>query len=262
MEMRPDEHEYLQTVARPVSALAKDHAGGYIGFMHANSRAQFLYPASGSMKVTFDSGCWIVPPQRAVWLPPGCLHRTGSIGPVQIRTLYIRTDACPFEAPGVARMIGVSALLRELILRVMDMPVEYDEKGQDARIIAALLGEIKWAAINPVGLPKLHDRRLQSMEEILLRTPNDRSTLDQWAKRLGVSRRTLNRLLQREAHLSFQAWRDQICAFSALPLMAEGRPLTEIASTVGYETAWSFTAMFKRVTGIAPSRYFSMEGNV
>jgi AraC-like DNA-binding protein len=159
-------------------------------------------------------------------------------------------------------MIGVSALLRELILRVMDMPVEYDEKGQDARIIAALLGEIKWAAINPVGLPKLHDRRLQSMEEILLRTPNDRSTLDQWAKRLGVSRRTLNRLLQREAHLSFQAWRDQICAFSALPLMAEGRPLTEIASTVGYETAWSFTAMFKRVTGIAPSRYFSMEGNV
>ena len=92
-------------------------------------------------------------------------------------------------------MIGVSALLRELMLRVVDIPVEYDQQGQDALIIAALLGEIKWTAVEPVGLPTLRDRRLQRMEDILLRTPNDRSTLDQWAERLGVSRRTLNRLL-------------------------------------------------------------------
>lgn len=262
METRPHDYEYLQTIPRPVSALAKDHPAGHVGSMHSHPRAQFLYAASGSMKITFDFGYWIVPPQRAVWLPPQCLHRTGSIGPVQMRTLYIREDACPSEAPDAPRMIGVSTLLRELILRAMDMPVEYDEEGQDARVIATLLGEIEWTAINPVSLPSLRDRRLRKMEEILLGTPNDRSTLDQWGKRLGVSPRTLNRLLQREAHLSFQTWRDQIRAFSALPLMAEGRPLTEIADTVGYETAWSFTAMFKRVTGVAPSRYFSMEGNV
>ncbi|WP_128915776.1 helix-turn-helix domain-containing protein [Granulicella sibirica] len=262
MENKSYDHVNLQTAPRPVSTLAKDVPAGYNGFVHAHPHAKLLCATSGSMKVTFDFGYWIVPPQRAVWLPPGCLHRIGSLGPVAMRALYIRRDVCPSEAPEVPRMIGVSALLRELMLRVMDIPVEYDQQGQDALIIAALLGEIKWTAVEPVGLPTLRDRRLRRMEDILLRTPNDRSTLDQWAERLGVSRRTLNRLLQREANLTFQAWRDQMRAFSALPLMAEGRRLTEIADTVGYDTAWSFTAMFKRVTGVAPSRYFSVDGNV
>ena len=178
-----------------------------------------------------------------------------------MRTLYIREDACSSEAPSVPRMIGVSALLRELILRAIHMPVEYDEQGQDARIIGALLGEIDWTSLHPISLPTLQDPRLQKMEEMLLRTPNDRGTLDQWAERLGISPRTLTRLLQREVHLSFQVWRDQIRTFTALPMIAEGRSLTEIADTVGYGTAWSFTAMFKRITGKVPSRYFSADRN-
>ncbi len=139
----------------------------------------------------------------------------------------------------------------------MRMPIEYDEHGQDARILAALLGEINWTPLHPVSLPPLRDPRLRMMEEMLSQRPNDTSTLDIWADRLEVSPRTLGRLLQREAHLSFQAWRDQIRTFAALPLIAEGRPLAEVADAVGYETAWSFTAMFKRVTGKLPSRYFA-----
>jgi len=42
-------------------------------------------------------------------------------------------------------------------------------------------------------------------------------------------------------------------------MLAAGRPLAEIADALGYETAWSFTAMFKRVTGKVPSRYSSTE---
>jgi AraC-like DNA-binding protein len=158
-------------------------------------------------------------------------------------------------------MIGISALLRELVLRTIRIPVDYDEQGQDARIIATLLGEIDWTPLNPVSLPPLRAPRLRRMEEMLMRTPNDRSTLDQWAERLEISPRTLTRLLRREAHLSFQAWRDQVRAFAALPLIAERRPLAEVAESVGYETAWSFTAMFKRVTGKVPSRYLSTESN-
>lgn len=257
MTMRPHDHEYLRMASRPVSAVAKDCSADYVGIMHSHAGAQFLYAASGSMKITLDVGHWIIPPQRAVWLPPSYPHLVASIGPVKMRTLYIRADACPSGAPGVPRMIGISPLLRELVLRTIRIPFDYDEQGQDARIIAALLGEIDWTPLNPVSLPPLHDKRLQRMEEMLMRAPDDRSTLDQWAERLEVSPRTLTRLFRREAHLSFQAWRDQIRAFAALPLIAERRPLAEIAENLGYETAWSFTSMFKRVTGEVPSRYFS-----
>ncbi len=255
MAKRSEDHEYLQTVPRPVAAMAKSYPAGYTGYMHTHTRAQFLYAASGSMMLTFASGCWIIPPQRAVWLPAGYPHQTGSIGPLEMRTLYIDDQVKLPSSPRSPRMLRVSPLLHELVLRAVAMSIEYDEAGQDGRIIHALLGEIDWTPIHPVNLPPLHDERLCRMERALTREPGDPSTLDRWASRLDVSPRTLTRLIRRETDLSFQAWRDQIRTFAAIPMLAEGRPLAEIADALGYQTAWSFTAMFKRVTGRVPSRY-------
>jgi AraC-like DNA-binding protein len=250
-------HEALQTVPRPVSALAKRYPAQYAGYEHAHARAQFLYAASGSMKITFASGCWVIPQQRAVWLPPGYTHQTGSIGELEMRTLYIRPDACPASAPQHPRMISVSPLLRELVLRIVDMPIEYEEQGQDGRIVSAALGEIDWTPLNPVNLPSLKDPRLQRIERMLSECPSDTATLAQWASRLKISARTLTRLIRQETALSFQVWRDHIRAFAAIPMLFEGKQVIEVALAVGYETAWSFTAMFKRVTGVVPSRYAS-----
>ena len=255
MAKRSEHHEFLQTVPRPVAAMAKSYPAGYVGYRHTHARAQFLYAASGTIKLTLDLGCWIIPPRRAVWLPPGYPHQTSTIGPLEMRTLYIREDGCPSAAPTVPRLLAVSSLLHELILRVVEMPTEYDEVGQDASIITTLMGEIDWTPIHPVSLPALQDARLRRMEEMLLKNPDDKSTLEQWAGRLAVSPRTLNRLLQRETDFSFQVWRDHVRTFAAIPMLTEGVPLVEIADALGYETAWSFTAMFKRVTGKAPSKY-------
>jgi AraC-like DNA-binding protein len=249
------DHEYLQTVSRPVSAMAKAYPANYAGYAHAHTRAQFLYAASGSMKITFAEGCWVIPPQRAVWLPPNYLHQTGSIGELEMRTLYVHPDACPKDAPREPRMIAVSPLLRELVLRIVEMPIEYEEDGQDGRIVATALGEIDWTPLHPVNLPSLRDARLLRMERMLADYPGDSSTLAEWATRLKISSRTLTRLIRQETALSFQVWRDHIRAFAAIPMLFEGRPLIEIAIAVGFETAWSFTAMFKRVTGVVPSRY-------
>lgn len=43
--------------------------------------------------------------------------------------------------------------------------------------------------------------------------------------------------LCRETDLSFQVWRDRVRAFAAMPLLADGKPLAEIADILGYETA-------------------------
>lgn len=255
MAKRSEDYVFLQTVPRPVAAMAKDYPAGYAGLPHSHARAQFLYAASGTMRLRLEQGCWVIPPMRAVWLPAGYPHQTGAVGPLEMRTLYLREDACPPGAPSAPRMLSVSALLHELILRVVQMPIEYDETGQDARIIETLLGEIDWTPVHPISLPALRDVRLRRMEAMLLKEPGDRSTLEQWAQRLSISPRTLTRLLQRETDLSFQTWRDHIRVFAAIPMLAMGKPLVEIADLLGYETAWGFTALFKRVTGNTPSRY-------
>jgi len=256
MMQRSTDHIYLQQVPRPLSAMAKSYPAGYAGYLHNHERAQFLYASSGTMKVASDLGCWIIPPQRAVWLPARYLHQTAAIGEVEMRTLYIREDACPASAPDRPRMLAVSALLRELVLRLTEMPIEYDEDGHEGQIVTTLLGEIDWAPLHPISMPSLRDSRLRLLEEALTKDPGDTSTLEEWASRVRSSPRTLTRLFAKEAGTSFHAWRDQLRTFAALPLLAEGRPLAEIADQLGYETAWGFTSMFKRITGQLPSRYF------
>jgi AraC-like DNA-binding protein len=255
MAKRSEDHEYLQTVPRPIAAMAKSYPAGYAGYMHAHPRAQFLYAASGSLRLTMNLGCWIIPPKRAVWLPAGYEHQTGSIGPLEMRTLYLASDAGSAPMSDQPRMLRVSSLLHELILRVVDMLLEYDEHGQDGQIVKTLLGEIDWTPIHPVSLPSLSDERLQRMERSLLEKPGDSATVEQWAARLNVSPRTLTRLIRRETELTFQRWRDQIRTFFAIPLLTNGKPVVEIADALGYETAWAFSIMFRRVTGKLPSQY-------
>ncbi|WP_371715349.1 helix-turn-helix domain-containing protein [Granulicella sp. L56] len=52
-----------------------------------------------------------------------------------------------------------------------------------------------------------------------------------------------------ETDLTFQAWRNQVRTFVAIPMLTEEKPLAVIADALGYDTVWAFTAMFKRVTG-------------
>lgn len=248
------DHIALQSVPRPVAAMAKSYPAQYEGYMHTHARAQLLYAVSGSMRFTLQNACWIVPPKRAVWIPAEYIHQTGSFGELEMRTLYIDPGAVP-DTPEVPRMLRVSPLLHELVLRAMELPVEYDESGQDGRIIDVLLREIDWTPVTPFSLPTPKDRRIRSIYSALKRNPADQRTLSDWAHHAKVSPRTMARLFKAETDLSFQAWRDHVRVFAALPWIADGKPLAEIADELGFDTAWSFTAMFRRVLGTTPSEY-------
>ena len=72
----------------------------------------------------------------------------------------------------------------------------------------------------------------------------------------GASERTLARLFERETGMSFRAWRQQLRLLRALELLAAGTPVTRVALDLGYESTSAFSAMFRRVLGTAPTRYF------
>jgi AraC-like DNA-binding protein len=135
--------------------------------------------------------------------------------------LYVGPESGLAGAPGIPRMLRVSPLLHEFVLRVVAMPIEYDENGQDRQIVNALLGEIDWTPIHPVSLQSHRDERLRLMEQSLLNHPGDAGTLEQWAAKLDISPRTLTRLLRRETNLTLQTWRDQIRTFVAIPMLTE-----------------------------------------
>ena len=60
-----------QTVPRPVAALPKSFADGHEIEPHHHPRDQFIYAVAGVMRVRTEGEAWIVPPDRAVYLPAG-----------------------------------------------------------------------------------------------------------------------------------------------------------------------------------------------
>lgn len=245
-----------QRVARPVAAMAKDFADGFHILPHAHERAQLIFAARGVMTVSADTGTWAVPPQRAVWMPGGVRHEIRMSGAVSMRTLYVRPEAAAALPPAV-RVIAVSPLLRELILRACALPVLYDEAGADGRVMRLLLDEIAALPSVALDLKMPVDPRVERVCRALREEPGDPRTLDDWARGAGASGRTLARLFLKETGLSFADWRQQARLLAAMARLAAGQPITRIALDLGYESPSAFTAMFRRALGAPPSRYLA-----
>jgi AraC-like DNA-binding protein len=166
-----------------------------------------------------------------------------------MRTLYVRSDAAATLPPAV-RVIAVSPLLRELILRACMLPVLYDEAGAEGRVIGLLLDEIAALPSVALDLKMPADPRVERVCRSLRDAPGDCRTLDDWARGAGASGRTLARLFLKETGLSFADWRQQA-------RLAAGQPITRIALDLGYDSPSAFTAMFRRALGAPPSQYLS-----
>src|ERR1043165_7419291 len=83
-----DPRDY-QRVARPFAAMAKSFADGFEIEPHSHPRDQLIYAVSGLMRVRTERDAWIVPPDRAVYLPARTIHSISMRGDVELRTLYI-----------------------------------------------------------------------------------------------------------------------------------------------------------------------------
>ncbi len=244
---------------RPIATLASDYPRGHRIAAHRHARAQLVYASPGVMTVTAAAGSWVVPPQRAVWMPAGDTHAIRVDRDLSLRSLYIRPDAAT-GLPGACRVVTVSALLRALILRAMTVPPLYDEDGPDGRVLRVLLDELRALPSAPLHLPQPKDPRLKRVTDALQAEPANRRSLDAWARHAGASPRTLARLFLAETGMGFRVWRQRARLLRALVALADDTPVTAVAFDAGYDSPSAFIAAFKREFGTTPARYFRDEG--
>lgn len=246
----------FQAVPRPLAAMAKDYPDGWVNHWHRHRRAQLVYASSGVMTIHTPHGIWIVPPDRALWIPAAVDHEIVMTGPVAMRTLYIE-PAATSGLPQICAVVAVSGLLRELILRAVEMPMHYDETGADGRVAGLIFDELRTLPALPLHLPSPRDSRLQRLCAAVRAQPANDRTLDAWGREVGASARTLARLFRDETGLTFGRWRAQARLLAALGRLAAGDKVTTVALDLGYDSPSAFTALFRRHFGVPPSRYFS-----
>jgi len=252
-ERSTDPADY-QNVPRAVAAMPKDFPDGFEIAPHSHERAQLIYATAGTMRVATSDVMWMVPPQRAVWMPGGVRHSIVMSSDVSMRTLYLREDATRFM-PDACSVLPVSPLLRELIVRATELPMRYDESGPAGHVVALILAELQGLKSLPLNLPMPSDARLRGLCEQLLAAPGDPRTLSAWARTINASARTLARHFQSETGLSFGAWRQQARVFEAMGRLGSGAPVTQVALDLGYDSVSAFSAMFRRASGASPRHY-------
>ncbi len=236
---------------------------------HAHAWAQLAYCASGLLQVTAARGAaegedevtFIVPPSRAVWIAPGARHHITVIEAAQFRTLYVEARAAP-TGWADCRVLMVSALLRELIGALDALPAASPDAGaREALLTSLVLDELAQSTTQALGVPLPHprqgDKRLRALCEAVLRNPSGQATLAGWASVVGASERTLTRLFRDELGLTYWQWRQQVLLAHALPLLARGTPVSQVASLSGYASESAFSAMFKAAMGQPPSHFRS-----
>lgn len=242
-----------QRLPRAVAAMAKSFGPGDTTGLHAHERDQLLYAVEGVTRVTTAEAAWILPPDRALYIPAGTEHSVAMKGRVEMRTLYIRPGAAS-NLPQEPVAMEVSALLRALILALLDEPLLYDEAGRGGMIARLILEEISRARVLALDVPMPADARLKRLCERLIAEPGREETLDRLAEGTGASARTLSRLFQRETGLTFTAWRQRVRFASAMEALVRGEPVGLVAQASGYASASAFTAAFRKALGVTPGQ--------
>lgn len=241
-----------QNVPRPLAAMSKTFASGHEIDPHHHPRDQFVYSVTGVMRVRTKTEAWIVPPDRAVYLPAKTEHAISVRGTVTMSTLYIARRPQD-DLPAAPTVLEVSPLLRELVLALIDEPVVYDEQGRGGAVALLILDEIARARRLPFVIPMPRDPRLLRVCNALLADPASRLTLDGWVDTAGASVRTLARLFEEELGLSFIAWRQRVRFHNALESIITGESIASVAERNGYRSPSAFSSAFRNVMGHAPS---------
>jgi AraC-like DNA-binding protein len=246
---------------RPLRAKARALAHQMDIQPHRHDWGQLTFSTSGAVRVSTSQSTYIVPPSRAVWIPPGIEHAVSAIEQAELRTLYFHARLQRGPAWLEARVLEVSPLLRELVLQLdpdpTTAPVNAAEQARERCITHLVVDELLAARALRLGVALPQDKRLRRLCEAMLSEPARHASLQGWAAEVGASERTISRLFREQLGTGYSQWRSQVLLAHALSMAARRRPMSHIAAELGYASASAFTAMVTRTVGMPPSRFFA-----
>lgn len=220
---------------------------------HHHVEGQLLFASRGVMLVETESNRWVIPPQRALWLPPLQIHSYNLLSQTDLRAIYFSSsliaECANFTKSSQVHVITATALVKELIAGLFSE--DYNKLSQ--RKMALLLLEILSEA-PPLAaeLPMPHDERLfNAVRELLINQRWDTS-LSELAFIAAVSERTFSRLFVKDTGFSYRTWRQRARICASLDLLANGIPIKQVAFQLGFSCPAAFTAAFRSILDSTP----------
>lgn len=224
---------------------------------HNHVRGQFFSIESGVAHIRTAAGSLLLPPHFAGWIPPGMNHTVAVTGALSGWGVMLTPTASSI-LPDEPCVVGVSDLLRALVRRTATWHHLDNLLPEQERTVAVLHDEISRSPRQQLHLPLPSDQRLLRMARFLTDNPDDTQSLESLSRMAGLSERTARRLFLAETGMSFTRWRQQMRLILSLERLARGEPVADVADALGYATPSGFIAMFRKIFGQPPARYFRL----
>ena len=267
-----DPQLYQPHAQRPVRSKMRELDKDTLIMPHAHPWAQLAISTGGVIKLSLTDATYIVPPHRAVWVPPGVHHAVTMIETACLYTLYFLPEAhgggpqarwMGDTAWQKCRVMEASHLLRALVVEMdtrsdQAQALSAAQQAREQHLSALVCDELRRAAVIELGVRLPQDKRLKNLCEAVLQDPKRHATLEQWALDTGASLRTVARLFRSELGCTFTQWRQQVVLAMAVTLAAHQLPIAHIAAELGY-TPSAFSALVRRTVGMTAATFLGQQ---
>jgi AraC-like DNA-binding protein/mannose-6-phosphate isomerase-like protein (cupin superfamily) len=245
----------LETAAAAAFAF-KDVAVGQRYALHSHKRHQLLYATRGMATLEVADATFLLPPQRAAFIPAGVRHVT-SMGNAQGISLFFDARLVHVASREV-RVLDVTPLLRELIQFATRWPASRPKADRLANAYFLSFGLLLEEWLTQTSAYRLPRGRSKPVQQAIALTIEHCAELDlpSLCRKVGVSERSLRRHLHAETGLGFRELTCQARVLRAMALLADGQnSVTETALAVGFESPSAFAKAFARVAGESPRAF-------
>lgn len=224
---------------------------------HQHSLGQFSTPLSGLTYLRIDNKVYIVAPNMAVYIPSGIAHSVYKINPkVIIENIYFKESEFT-ELPKQTKIFNLTKLAKPLITRLCELSQNIDQNKIN-HLLQVLFDELKEnssSSLYQIILPE--DEQLNQIFQTVLSRDDSFSALEDCAKLINMSARTLQRLIKKKLGITFILWRQQINFIKAIELLLLYKKTSIVAYKLGYNSESAFIAMFKKLSGNQlPSKFY------
>lgn len=225
---------------------------------HQHDKAQLLLVYGGIAYLQTQERDLYIPSNHYIWIPGNYPHNLM----FNTQDLYIINIYFPQEkAGGFYDELGiypVSKLLSEMLSFSEKWQGDYAEGSWEFEFLSTLKNVLSKENLKKfsIQLPTTDDQRLNAITNSIRTRLNESLSLEDTAKRAGMSVRSLTRLFQAKLHITYIQYLKMLRIIKAMELINDtDLNMTEIAYEVGYSNIAAFSNNFHQLTNMRPTEF-------
>lgn len=215
---------------------------------------KLIYCPNGTVSVFTSTETFTASPQLAIWIPPKHKYQIKTEIYTDIHLLLMKIDHLNTGKTSEVLTIEVTALLRELLVKVKNLTSE--RTSIQNLLLETIVEELSFSRLpSRFTSPLLTNTLIKRIVNDLEQNPDNRETLSQWANKMNMSKRSFERLFVREVGMPFDTWRIRMRIEKSLELLKSGYSVKASAYMLGFKKPSAFIQAFKKIVGHTPGHH-------